>query len=219
MTAYLIVAGVLGRLNADPVNRDDARRRAHDELSHAVYHRYDDSLPVRAVHALERALSHAFDSAATHSPGGGVGAIAFVLVFVAIIAVARWRLGPMARAARVPGDVLADTTMTAAEHRRRAKSAADDGRWKAAVVERMRAIARGLEERALLDPRPGRTADELAVEAGRVLPVARDLLTSAASTFDAVAYGDRTATPDDYEAVRRADDTAAAARPVDLAAV
>ena len=34
----------------------------------------------------------------------------------------------------------------------------------------MRAIVRSLEERALLDPRPGRTADEAAAEAGRTAP-------------------------------------------------
>lgn len=215
MTAYSSLAGIL----ADPVSREEARRRARDELSHAIYHRYDDPWPVRIVHRIEHALGHAFDSAATHSPGGGVGAIGFVIVLVAVVAFARWRLGPMARTAHMSVDILADTTMTATEHRRRAKAAADAGEWKAAVVERMRAIARGLEERALLDPRPGRTADELAAEAGRMLPAAREVLVTAATTFDAVAYGDRVATADDYDTLRRADETATAARPVELAAV
>lgn len=215
MTAYVVLAGVLGRLGADPIDRDDARRRAHEELSRAVYHRYDDPWPVRVIKAVERFIGHAFDSAAAHSPGGGVGAVGFVVLLVAIVALARWRLGPMARAAHVSVDVLADTTMTATEHRRRANDAAAAGEWKTAVVERMRALARGLEERALLDPRPGRTADELAAEAGRLLPGARELLAAAATTFDAVAYGDRAATSGDYDAIRRADETAAAARPVE----
>ena len=212
MTAYSILTGIL----ADPVGRDEARRRAKDELSHAIYHRYDDPWPVQIVNRIEHALGRAFDSAATHSPGGGVGAIGFVALLIAIVAFARWRLGPMARAAYMSVDILADTTMTAAEHRRHAKAAADAGEWKTAVVERMRAIARGLEERALLDPRPGRTADELAAEAGRMLPVVRELLVTAATTFDAVAYGDRVATADDYDVVRRADEAATAARPAEL---
>lgn len=219
MTPYWIVAGVAGRLGADPINRDDARRRAHAELSHADYHRYDDSWPVRIVKDIEHALGRAFETAASNSPGGGVGAVAFVVLLVAIIAFARWQLGPIGRAAHERGGVLADTTMTAAEHRNRATAAAAAGDWKTAVVERMRALARGLEQRALLDPRPGRTADELAAEAGQMLPTARDSLATAATTFDAVAYGDRTATPDDYETVRRADDAATAARPVELAGV
>jgi len=217
VTAYLAVAGVLGRLGAEPINRDDARRRAHAELSHAIYHRYDDPWPVRVVKEIERGIGHAFDKAATHAPGGGAGAIGLVVLLIAVVAVARWRLGPMARSAHVSADVLADTTMTAAEHRRRATSAAGAGEWRTALVERMRALARGLEERALLDPRPGRTADELAAEAGRILPAARDQLGTAAATFDAVAYGDRVATKDAYDAIRRADDAAAAARPVELA--
>jgi hypothetical protein len=217
VTAYGLLAGPFVRAGADPITRDDARRRAHDELSRRIYHRYDDSWPVRAVKAVERALDHAFGTAASHSPGGGAGAIGFVLLIVAVVVVARWRLGPMARTARVFGDVLADTTMTAAEHRRRATVAAEAGDWKTAVVERMRAVARALEQRALLDPRPGRTANELAVEAGQVLPAARDALSTAATTFDTVAYGDRTAGPDDYETIRRADDAVAAARPVELA--
>lgn len=219
MTVTPAVRELVARLIADPINRSDARRRAHDELSHAIYHRYDDSWPVRATKWLEHQLDHAFGTAAAHSPGGGVGAVGFVCLLVAVIVVARWRLGPMARSAHQSLDVLADTTLSAAEHRRRAAAAAEAGDWKTAVVERMRALARGLEQRALVEPRPGRTADELAVEAGRVLPSARELLTAAATTFDAVAYGDRPAGPGDYDRVRAADETVAAARPVELAAV
>ena len=58
----------------------------------------------------------------------------------------------------------------------------------------MRAIVRSLEERALLDPRPGRTADEAAAEAGRALPAHADRLRAAARDFDDVTYGGRTAT-------------------------
>lgn len=215
MTAHAVLAGIL----ADPVNRDDARRRAQDELSKAIYHRYDDPWPVRAMKWLGRELDHAFGAAAAHSPGGGVGAVGFVVLLVAIVVVARWRLGPMSRTAHVSVDVLADTTATAAEHRRRAKTAADGGDWKTAVIERMRALARALEERAVLDARPGRTADELAADAGRSLPAAREVLAAAATTFDAVAYGDRPATSGDYDVVCRADDAAASARPAELAAV
>jgi hypothetical protein len=219
VTPYVVLAAVVSRVGADPINREDARRRAHAELSHAIYHRYDDSLPVRVMKAIQRFLDHLFSTASSNSPGGGVGAVAFVVLLVAVVVIARWRLGPMARTAHVSVDILADTIMTAAEHRRRADAAAAAGDWKTALIERMRALARGLEQRALLDPRPGRTADELAAEAGRLLPTVRDLLTSAATTFDAVAYGDRTATAGDYETVRRADDAVAAARPVELAAV
>ncbi|NEA03407.1 DUF4129 domain-containing protein, partial [Streptomyces sp. SID10116] len=61
--------------------------------------------------------------------------------------------------------------------------------WSQAVQERMRAVVRALEERALLDPRPGRTADEAAAEAGRTLPSHTDRLRAAARAFDDVTYG------------------------------
>jgi hypothetical protein len=53
----------------------------------------------------------------------------------------------------------------------------------------MRAIVRALEERALLDPRPGRTATEAAVESGRALPAHAARMRAAAGDFDSVTYG------------------------------
>jgi hypothetical protein len=65
----------------------------------------------------------------------------------------------------------------------------------------MRAIVRALEERALLDVRPGRTADEAAAEAGRSLPAHADRLRSAARDFDDVTYGGRRATEQAYHRI------------------
>ncbi|MGF1432555.1 DUF4129 domain-containing protein, partial [Kitasatospora sp. LaBMicrA B282] len=67
------------------------------------------------------------------------------------------------------------------------------GDFAAAVREQMRALVRDLEERTLLDPRPGRTADEAAVEAGRRLPQHAAALRTAARLFDDIAFGERTA--------------------------
>jgi hypothetical protein len=67
----------------------------------------------------------------------------------------------------------------------------------------MRAVVRALEERTLLDPRPGRTADEAAAEAGRALPGHAAALAAAAIAFDAIAYGDA---PADQAAYRLLDD-------------
>ena len=58
----------------------------------------------------------------------------------------------------------------------------------------------------MLDPRPGRTADELARDAGIELPDARAPLADAARAFDAVAYGGRTGDRESYDSVCRADD-------------
>jgi hypothetical protein len=58
----------------------------------------------------------------------------------------------------------------------------------------------------VLDPRPGRTADEVAREAGAIVPtVAGDLL-AAAGVFDEIWYGGRPATPQSDALMRQADD-------------
>lgn len=69
----------------------------------------------------------------------------------------------------------------------------------------MRAVVRSLEERALLDVRPGRTADEAAAEAGRSLPSHTDRLHAAARDFDDVTYGGRTATQQAYQRIAELD--------------
>ena len=55
-----------------------------------------------------------------------------------------------------------------------------------------------MDERALLDVRPGRTADEAASEAGAVLPAHADRLHTAARDFDDVTYGGRSAAEGTY---------------------
>src|SRR5207342_1782676 len=88
-------------------------------------------------------------------------AVAAVVVVVLVRRNVRLRVAVQHQRA---GAVLAGSTLSGAEHRARAAAAAAAGRYDEAVRESMRAIARRLDERALLDPRPGRTADELAAE-------------------------------------------------------
>jgi hypothetical protein len=78
----------------------------------------------------------------------------------------------------------------------------------------MRALVRALEERALLDLRPGRTADEAAAEAGRALPEHADRLAAAARTFDDIAFGERAADRAAYDGLVALDRALAATRPV-----
>ena len=66
------------------------------------------------------------------------------------------------------------------------------GEWADAVRERLRAVVRSLEERAVLDERPGRTADEAAAEAGTALPTCADDLRRSARLFDDI-WGARNA--------------------------
>ena len=69
----------------------------------------------------------------------------------------------------------------------------------------MRAIVRELETRGVLEPRPGRTADEVAREAGAAVPAVAADLRTAATVFDEVWYGGRPATAQADALLRQAD--------------
>jgi hypothetical protein len=78
-------------------------------------------------------------------------------------------------------------------------------------------VVRHVEERGLVDVRPGRTADEIARDAGRALPAVAGDLRAAARVFDDVWYGGRTADASSYDRLVAVDDAVAAARPGDRA--
>ncbi|WP_159057018.1 DUF4129 domain-containing protein, partial [Streptomyces scabiei] len=107
-----------------------------------------------------------------------------------------------------------DRPRSAAEHRAAAEAQAAQGHWNQAVQERMRGVVRSLEERALLDVRPGRTADEAASEAGTSLPAHADRLHTAARDFDDVTYGGRSASEETYLRLAALDTDLERARPV-----
>jgi Domain of unknown function (DUF4129) len=172
-----------------PVTRDGAQRAAQHELSKSIYHRNSEPFPVRAVHWAGHLVDHALHSALNHSPSGGFGALALVVIAAVIVVVVIWRVGVPRRATATGAVLPAGRTVSAAEHRARSEAAAESSEWHTAVIERMRAIARELEERSVLDPRAGRTATELAREGGAILPAAEAHLTQAAEVFNDIAYG------------------------------
>ena len=208
-----LTSAVLLLLAPEPVTRDGAREAARRELSKAVYQRERPSLVQRLLDASVSRLQDALNAASEAAPGGGWGLAALLLVLVALVVVIRLRLGPLARrsaAAEQPGFV---PQQNAAEHRRLAAEYAAEGNWAEAVRERMRAIVRDLEDRTVLEPRPARTADEVAAEAAAVLPEVAADLARAALAFDDVWYGGRPATAQTDALLRAVDSRVAAARP------
>ncbi|GAA2460556.1 DUF4129 domain-containing protein [Streptomyces mauvecolor] len=187
------------------IGRDAAREAARRELSDPAYHQNDPSLLQRALDAFWNWVGSLFDSASGATPGGPLGLAVIVVAVLALIAALWWRLGTPQRAVTSGGTVFDDRPRSAAEHRTAAEAHAAAHRWNEAVQERMRAIVRSLEERALLDPRPGRTTDEAAAEAGRPLPAHADRLRAAARSFDDVTYGGRTADEAAYGRLRDLD--------------
>ncbi|MEU1617815.1 DUF4129 domain-containing protein [Streptomyces sp. NPDC005722] len=187
------------------IPRGPAREAAEDELSKGIYHHDDPSLFERALNWLWEKIDHLMDAASGATPGGTAGLVTIIVVVVLLVVALRLRLGKLRAQPMTGGRLFADVPRTAGEHRAAAEEHAHHGRWGPAVQERMRAIVRSLEERALLDPRPGRTADEAAAEAGRPLPGLAGRLADAARVFDDVTYGDRPGTPDAYATLRELD--------------
>jgi hypothetical protein len=148
------------------------------------------------------------------APGGPWGFVAIVVVAAALLALALWRNGAPARAR--PTDeptLLADDDRGADEMRLAADRAAAAGDWVLAVQERFRAIVRGLEERTIIDQRPGWTADEAAAAAGRPLPELANELMAAARLFDGVTYGGKPADAGAHERLATLDRSARKASP------
>lgn len=193
----------------------EARELARRELSRPEYAEEQPGLFERVVDAVSEAVEDLLRGAEQVAPGGWYGLVALVVVLVAVAVAVRLRVGPLARGARTrPGALFGgERSRTAAEHRAAADEHAHAGRWTEAVRERMRGLVRGLEERALLDERPGRTADEAAAESAAVLPELGDGLRDAARIFDDVVYGERPGRPEHDEALRRLDEAVQRARP------
>ncbi|MGW0879655.1 DUF4129 domain-containing protein [Streptomyces sp. NPDC002671] len=194
--------------------RGPAREAARRELSKRMYHENDPSLLQRALNAFWDWLGRLLDTAASATPGGTVGLVVVVLFVVAVLAALWWRLGAPRRQPTSAAALFDDRPRSAAEHRAASEAHAAQGHWNQAVQERMRAIVRSLEERALLDIRPGRTADEAAAEAGRSLPSHTDRLQSAAREFDDVTYGGRRASEQSYHRISELDRDLERTRPV-----
>ncbi|MFG2993079.1 DUF4129 domain-containing protein [Streptomyces sp. NPDC048257] len=194
--------------------RDPAREAAERELSKPMYHENDPSLFDRALRAFFDWLDDMLGAASGATPGGGFGLLVILVLVVLAVGALWWRLGAPRRTVTGAGTLFGDGIRSAADHRAAADAHAAADRWTEAVQERMRAVVRSLEERTLLDPRPGRTADEAAAEAAVSLPDHATELRAAARTFDDVTYGGRTADAAMYARLRALDLTLDRAKPL-----
>ena len=195
-----------------PLTRDGAAQAAHDELSKHVYQQARPSIEQQVVSAIWRWLVHAYHRVVDATPGGAVGLLVIIAAIAGIALIFAQRRGVSGRrrgddpSFDLPADVSSD------QFRAEADALAARGDWAEAVRARLRAIVRGLEERGVIDPRPGRTATEVALEAGAVRPDLREGLRRGAQTFGEIWYGRRTATAAD-DMILRELDTALRARP------
>lgn len=204
-----MIAAISRMAAPDPVTRTGAQDAARLELSKRAYHHDDPTLAERVLKWIIDRLGRLLDAAPRHAPGHGVGLVLIIVFVAVVVAVVATRIGRLRRTPRADEPLLGSEQLTAAAHRRRAEQFATAALWAEAVRERLRAITRELEERGILDPRPGRTADELCVEAAARLPAAASDLRRAASVFDDVWYGGRTASSADEQLLHALDDRVA----------
>jgi Domain of unknown function (DUF4129) len=196
-----------------PVSRQEGQQLARAELSKAMYH---PGVPI--LERIEQAISRFLNSAGVSVPVGWWSIVALAaLAVICVAAVLAW-IGPVARSrSRAANSLLSSTQLSARDHRQRAERLAAAGDYGAAIIESVRAIAMDLEERGVLPPQIGRTADEFAAEAGQALPGQAADLRAAARLFDDVRYGERSGTAPGYQQLRDLDARLQSARPANQA--
>jgi hypothetical protein len=204
-------------MRIDPIGRDEARELARRELEKRIYHRDDPSWLERAWRNFNEWLDELFDRAAEPTaPGSGGGWLSLLIILLllaAVVALVFWLMRGRFNVRSAREALLEDHPSTAGDHRTAAERHAAAGRWAEAIRERLRAIARDLEERVILDARPGRTADELAAEAGQALPDHAEGLREGVRIFDDVWYGDRPGSAEGYATLVALDERLRAVKP------
>ncbi len=188
------------------MTREGAAQAAHDELSKRIYQQAQPSVTQRIFSAVLRWIADAYHRIVNATPGGAVGLLIIVAAVAGLVVVLLRRRGVSARVRR-SGDSGLELApeQTSGELRAEADAMAAAGDWAGAVRARLRAVVRSLEEKGILDPRPGRTAAEVAAEAGGERPELREPLWKGALTFGEIWYGHRTATPADDRVMRELD--------------
>lgn len=186
------------------IDRDAAHRAAQDELDKPIYSK--GSAGDQFLDWLNDLIYRMLNKAST-VPGGWFTATVLVIL-LAIAVVAAVHVARRTMRARRGGDHLLfeATQLTAAQHRATAESYAAEGDWAAAIRHRLRAVARQLEETGVLAAAPGRTANELARDAGAALPHLAAELSQAATAFNDVTYGEQPGTQAAYQMIADLDD-------------
>lgn len=186
------------------IDRDAAHQAAQDELKKPIYSK--GSVEQQVVDWLNEQIYRLLQKTSS-LPGGWLTAtVLFILLVIAVI-VAVTVVRRTMRTNRGGDHLLLEAIqLTAAQHRATAESYAAEGNWAAAIRHRLRAVARQLEETGVLNPAPGRTANELARYAGAALPHLDGELSQAATAFNDVTYGEQPGTQRAYQMIVDLDD-------------
>lgn len=189
-----------------------ARRWLQEELTGSIYHD-EQNLVDRVMEWLANFFDGLFKIGSGSSP---VLLAAVVLgVIAVIVGVSLLVAGPIRRRRRLTqsAQVLADEDRSTQELRASALNLAGAGQWRLAVLDLFRALVRSLEDRAILDERPGRTAEEAARAAAERFPALAGDLAGAGQMFDAAFYGERDVDQAGFDWMRDVEARVGATRP------
>ncbi len=186
------------------IDRDAAHEAAQRELGKPIYPK--PSLTERLMNWFNELLYKLMVEGS--SVPGGWFTLSLLLILLAVAIVVAIRIARRTLRTNRDGEyaLFGEHVLSAAEHRAAAEQAAAAGNWAAAIRHRLRAVARQLEENGVLDPVPGRTATELARDAGRAVPNLAAELLLAAEAFNDVTYGERPGTESAYRMIADLDD-------------
>lgn len=186
------------------IDRDAAHDAAQNELGKPIYP--SESLWDRITGWFSELLYRIMVEGSQVPGGWFTITVLIVLLTIAVVVAVRVAMRTMRTNRRADVALFGTSEMSAAQHRGAAEQAAAQGDWASAIRHRLRAVARHLEETAVLHPVPGRTATELARDAGAVVPGLAGELRRAAETFNDVTYGEQPGSAVQYRAVADLDD-------------
>ncbi|MGZ4526922.1 MAG: DUF4129 domain-containing protein [Mycobacterium sp.] len=186
------------------IDRDAAHQAAQDELNKPIYPK--GSAGEQIAEWLNETIYRLLQKTAS-LPGGWLTAtVLFIMLGIALATAIHIARRTMRTNRGGDYRLFEAAQLTAAQHRATAENYAAQGEWAAAIRHRLRAVARQLEETGILNPAPGRTANELASDAGAALPHLADELSQAATAFNDVTYGEQPGTQSAYQMIAELDD-------------
>lgn len=218
-SAALAMAGTPGAISMPmdvPVlpDRDEAGQWALDELAKTVYQEAKPSLLDRTLAAIIDWLRSFFEG--LQGVNANLGIVVIVVAAAVLIGLAIWLVKPRLNPAKAMDAEVFDagTLLTSGQHRSAARAAAGNKAFSDAVTEQFRAIVRSAEERTVIDPQPGRTAEEVTSRLCRTFPTLAPQLRDAGSTFNGVRYGNSPADEALFDGLVRLDGHLLETRPV-----
>ncbi len=186
------------------VDRAAAHQAAQRELAKPIYPRPSAS---QRFHEWVNELLDRLMRTGASVPGGWFSIVVLLILLAVAVAVVIRVARRTLRTSRGTGYPLFDGgQLSAAQHRATAERYAAQAEWAAAIRHRLRAVARALEECGVLEPVPGRTAGELAQDAGNRLPHLVTQFSRAAYVFNDVTYGEEPGNVAGYRLITELDD-------------